>query len=204
MKTDNYKTVVFLASEDWGERQDILDSHGDFVKGSITSKFETRSAVGGFDSYLRTLKPDVQTNNDWFRKFWANFFNCNPPGMFDKTKDVDCPENTQFTQSDLQTFLKNQRIVHVMNAVYAVGTAMVKVKDALCMGVSFPCQNIKGHVDEVVREIQNVELTVDGSVFTVFNSEGNGNVGFQILNIQKTGINSYQYRQVSQRVGLKS
>ncbi|XP_062603475.1 uncharacterized protein LOC134265243 [Saccostrea cucullata] len=198
MKKDNYNSVVFLASEDWGERQDILDEFGDFVKGSITSKFETRSTVDGFGSYLASLKPNVEASNDWFRDFWANFFNCNPPGMFDKTKDVDCPDDKKFTDTNLNTFLKNQRIVHVMNAVYAVGTAMEKVKDKLCMGVSFPCKNIKGHVDEVVTEIQNVELTVAGSAFSVFNSRRNGNVGFQILNIQKNDIKSYQYRQVGE------
>lgn len=196
MKKDNYQSVVFLASEDWGERQDILDDHGDIVMGSITSKFETRSAVNGFDSYLQTLKPEVENTNDWFRNFWANFFNCNPPGRFDKTKDTDCPANTGFSSQNIGQLVKNQRIVHVMNAVFAVGTAMVNVKDKLCQGVSYPCENIKSHVDDVVREIQNVKLSVGGSTFSVFNPKRNGNVGFQILNIQKTDIQSYEYKQV--------
>ena len=59
-----------------------------------------------------------------------------------------------------------------------------------------PCENIKSHVDDVVREIQNVKLSVGGSTFSVFNPKRNGNVGFQILNIQKTDIQSYEYKQV--------
>lgn len=198
MKTDRYKSVVFLASEDWGERQDILDEHGDAVIGSITSKFETRSAVTGFDPYLQDLKPDVQNSNDWFRNFWANFFNCNPPGRFDRTKANDCPSSKRFNRLNIEQWVKNQRIVHVMNAVLAVGTAMVRVKEKLCQGVSYPCENIKSHVDDVVKEIQGVELSDGGLTYSVFNPNRNGNVGFQILNIQKNDVTSYQYRQVGE------
>lgn len=59
MKMDNYKFVVFLVSEDWGERQDILDEYGDVVIGLIMFKFEIRLVVIGFDIYLQDFKFDV-------------------------------------------------------------------------------------------------------------------------------------------------
>lgn len=59
MKMDRYKFVVFLVSEDWGERQDILDEYGDVVIGLIMFKFEIRLVVIGFDFYLQDFKFDV-------------------------------------------------------------------------------------------------------------------------------------------------
>lgn len=56
---DRYKFVVFLVSEDWGERQDILDEYGDVVIGLIMFKFEIRLVVIGFDFYLQDFKFDV-------------------------------------------------------------------------------------------------------------------------------------------------
>lgn len=73
-----------------------------------------------------------------------------------------------FIWLNIEQLVKNQCIVYVMNVVFVVGMVMVWVKEKLCQGVLYLCENIKSYVDDVVKEIQVVELLGGGLIYFVF------------------------------------
>ncbi|OWF56546.1 Metabotropic glutamate receptor 5 [Mizuhopecten yessoensis] len=187
---------VFLASEDWGDSNNIGSKLGSVAKGAITFKFEIKSADVGFEDYLRNRKPVLEPTNRWYREYWREYFNCDPEGDFDKRIGKTCSKDLQFSQQDLSNFVDDQRVIHTMNAVYALGLGLNEVKDLCPPDNLHGCQYLKEQPEDVVKHILNIELQSGSESFPIFDEKGNGNLGFTILNLQVAGQDTYDYLEV--------
>ncbi|XP_069101089.1 uncharacterized protein [Argopecten irradians] len=187
---------VFLASEDWGDSINIVSNLGSVAKGAISFKFEIKSADVGFEDYLKKRKPLLEDTNSWYREYWREYFKCDPEGNFDKRIGKTCPNDLQYSQENISNFVDDQRVIHTMNAVYALGLGLNDVKDLCPQDSLRSCKYLKEQPEDVANRIKNIELQADSDNFRVFDDEGNGNMGFTILNLQAVGENLYDYIEV--------
>ena len=190
MNTHN-RNFAFIASED---NYDILYQYGRVSRGSIVFKFETITTDKTFRDFIKTKKPVIEQENMWFREFWSNYFECNPIGGFDKRFSDECSNSLTFSDNNVTNFIGDHTVNHVMNAVCAAGIALKEVQENICVFTPPPCDNsINTSPGDVAAIFQNVRLSMTTQAgksesFRVFNDDRNGNIGFEILNVQKSGV----------------
>ncbi|KAL5014216.1 hypothetical protein ScPMuIL_008486 [Solemya velum] len=186
---------IFVASEDWGDDKRILQTAKSVARGSITLKNDIyNSADIGFGEYILNKNAENNLRNPWFKDFWTNYFRCNIEGSFDQRYDTQCNDE-RFTRQDIDTFLRDQRVIHVMNAVYAIGEGLGRAIAELCPDGDPVCDRLFKDADTVTDYIRSVELKDDKTPFRVFKDDGNGEIGFKILNVHENG-DQYSYKEV--------
>lgn len=185
---DNRNDFVFLASEDWGNQEYILEVGQLGTLGSMVLKNggATIARDDSFVQYVKQLNPYNNDRNPWFTEFWEQLFNCDLPLSFNNMYNKTCDGQEGLDDDFLDGFLTSQRVIHVIDAVNALGSGLKQSRTELCeFDNSFPCPNYFKYVSNVVRNIKEVMLPRGGSDVRVFKDNGNGNVGFEILNVQQ-------------------
>lgn len=189
---DGQNEFIFLGSEDWGDRQYILDSGKSATLGSLTLKNEVQSlADDPLADYLRGLRHDMPSKawNPWFVQYWEEYFQCDTETSFRNVYNKPCDETSKFSEQEIQEFVSDHRIVHTSKAVKAIAHGLKKSKEQLCQFDNvFPCPKYFQYVSDVVDHIRNVSLKRENVDVRVFKDDGNGNVGFVINNVQQ-GVN---------------
>lgn len=185
---DNRNDFVFLASEDWGNQEYILEVGHLGTLGSVILKNEGVSLTkdNSVVEYVKQLNPYNNVRNPWFTEFWEQLFNCDLPLSFNNKYARTCDANKSFNDDILEGFLTNQRVIHIIDAVDALVLGLKKSRTDLCeFDNSFPCPNYFKYVSNVVRNIKEVTLQRGSNDIRVFKDDGNGNIGFEILNVQQ-------------------
>ncbi|KAK0044253.1 metabotropic glutamate receptor 5 [Biomphalaria pfeifferi] len=190
-----YGTFIFLGSEDWGKYKNIIDAAPKASRGSITLKLEEirLESDDEFQSYLAARTPEVNDVNIWFSEFWQNEFQCNLPGGFMNIFDRDCNPSLKLTPESVATRSNEQRLKQAINAVYALGSGWNEARSSECENVA-DC--LRQKVDKVVEKIKAVKRKQDYKQFMVFDSEGNGAIGFTIYNVQQVDQDKNTYFKV--------
>ncbi|KAK3601746.1 hypothetical protein CHS0354_016108 [Potamilus streckersoni] len=192
---------IFLASEDWGKSTHILKEGGETCLGSITMALESsKSADNGFHNYITQRTPGT-IKNPWFDLLWMEQFKCFLNNNFENKYHTPCSMSDRIPDDKARSWADNQRAVHLINAVLAIAHGLKQAKDKLCANKGFICPEYFKNITEVVRIIRNIELSGGGIKFRVFDDNGNGNVGFEILNIKLSGLNQPDYQTVGTFVG---
>lgn len=190
---------IFLASEDWGNRQHVLDSGKNGTLGSITLMNDVLLiASDPLTDFLKELRPETvdKNRNPWFVEFWEELFECDLPQSFRNKYNKQCDENVKFTVEDINKFVTDQRISHTSMAVDALTRGLKASKDSLCKQDLFPCTRYFKYIDEAVTYIREVTISRGGNDVRVFDNDGNGNIGFRINNIQFDSNNRLEYKKV--------
>ena len=151
--------IVYLASEDWGQSQHVLQQGKARTLGSITLRLESSNSAdkASFADYMTGKSLSTQTvYNPFFNELWANEFQCSPDATFDSRFKIPCAENLKIPGAMATEWENNQRIVHTLNAMYAIGDGIKQQRDKLCQGRGeFICQDFVDHPDIVTAAIQN-------------------------------------------------
>ena len=192
---------IFLASEDWGDRQYILNIGKDRTLGSITLKNEVESLAGRpLEQHLRSLNPDSisHSRNPWFVEYWEEKFKCDLPQTFRHKFNNICDKTLKFSDNNITEFVEDHRIVHTVVAVQALAHGLKKSQKEFCdpdlpQGNTFPCQYYFQYITDVVKNIREVEIARGGNDARVFKDDGNGNVGFKVNNVQKAANDDLDY-----------
>lgn len=194
---------IFLASEDWGDRQYILDAGGRGTLGSVTLKNDVESLEGNpLADHLRSLNPKSlpSNRNPWFVEYWEENFQCDLPQSFRHKYDRVCDDTTKFSNENIKDFVEDHRIVHTVVAVKALARGLKKSQDDFCNpnfeGNVFPCQKYFQYITNVVDYIRDVEIDRGGKTVRVFKDDGNGNIGFRVNNVQEDDGGNLVYRTV--------
>ena len=196
---DNKNDFVFLASEDWGDQEYLLEIGGLGTLGSIILKNQGVSLAeeDSFVDYVKQLSPNNNLKNPWFAEYWEHLFECNLPYTFYNKYSENCDPAIKFSADTIQSVLKNQRIIHIIDAVEALWVGLQKSKIDFCeYDNMFPCAQYFVHITDVVENIKGVTLRRGNRVIRTFKDDGNGNVGFAILNVQLDQDKRPFYRQV--------
>ena len=151
--------IVYLASEDWGQSQHVLQEGKTRTLGSITLKLESSNSAdkSSFADYMTGRSAATQTAyNPFFNEFWANEFQCSPDATFDSRFNTPCTENLRIQESKASGWENNQRIVHTLNAMFAIGDGIKQERDKLCQGKNvFICQDFIDRPGIITEAIQN-------------------------------------------------
>lgn len=196
---DNRNDFIFLASEDWGNQEYILQIGRLGTLGSVILKNEGVSLTkdDSFIDYAKRLDPYNNVRNPWFTEYWELLFNCDLPLSFNDKYNTTCDSGKSFNDEFLEGFLTNQRVIHIIDAVDGLGQGLKRSKMELCeFDNSFPCPNYFKYILNVVRNIKEVSLQRGSKNIRLFKDDGNGNVGFEILNVQQDQNQELIYVQV--------
>ncbi|KAL8604320.1 hypothetical protein ACOMHN_028083 [Nucella lapillus] len=203
-------SLVFIASEEWGTKDDVLAAGKKAARGSITFKVDNTYIDPTIEGTLRTRllekRPREDDVNPWFSEFWQHIFDCNIPGGFNNIFSRNCDQNTRLSTQQVDSMLSDQRVKHVMNAVQAMASGLAQAGSQICED-AFPCPFLRSHkyATEVYDAIKSQTVTFGSNKQQLFDHNGNGNIGFSIYNIQKQGEN-YNYNKVgtySKKSGLE-
>lgn len=181
--------VIYLASEDWGQSQHVLNEGKTRTLGSITLKLGSSNAAdtGSFASYIKGRIPsNYSIYNPFFSEMWANEFSCSPDKSFDEHFQTSCKEDLRISDELADEWEANQRVAHALNSMYAIGDGIKQEHDKLCNGAEeFMCQDFINHPELITKSIKEARFFDNGKEFAVFGDDGNGVTGFDILNVQK-------------------
>lgn len=83
--------IMFLFSDGWADRVDVVDGYEDVAEGSLSIRIHS-PYVSHFDDYYFKLNPFNNSRNPWFREFWQFRFNCSlgSPDSQDSRKEPFC------------------------------------------------------------------------------------------------------------------
>ncbi|KAK3587574.1 hypothetical protein CHS0354_004866 [Potamilus streckersoni] len=187
------ESFIFLASEDWGNKEQILQIGGIVTLGSIIMKFESheRPDNSEFANYIKNLRPESNTRNPWFREFWNGYFQCDFKNTFNVKYRNTCKVNLAFDDTFIQSTSNDQRIIHAMDAVSATGIGVKKALESICLGMppqNYPCDRFFQFPNAVINQMRDVTLIKGREGTRIFREDGNGNIGFDILNVQKSVV----------------
>lgn len=196
---NNRNDFVFLASEDWGDQEYLLEIGGFGTLGSIILKNQGVSLPedDSFVEFVKQLNPYNNIRNPWFTEYWEHLFECNLPLSFNNKYAENCDPSQTFSVNSIQEVLKNQRIIHIIDAVEALWVGLQKSRIDFCeYANTFPCTKYFQNIAEVVANIKGVTLRRGNRDVRIFKDDGNGNVGFVILNVQQDRDQKLFYQQV--------
>lgn len=184
---------LFLASEAWGHSNYLLqDGRGESCKGSIIINVQTvKQSDGIFRMYLQNMSYSSVKNNVWAKHLWEHLKQCDFLGTFSHKYGRICSENGKLSRADIERLVGDQRRVHTMHAVNAIGKSVQNLKREDLVNY------LRANPQEFIDNIRQVSIiSMEGKPFKPFRADGNGNIGFTINNIQKNG-GKFQYIVVS-------
>ncbi|XP_076469617.1 uncharacterized protein LOC143299956 [Babylonia areolata] len=191
--------LVFLASEAWTVSTDTLQNHrGMTARGSIVLTVDTSREAGDIkmDDYLKDLRTPTLAAHElpWMRDFWENEKQCNLPGGFTNSYSAMCDSDMKLSEEMVQELATDQKVVQTINAVASVTTALSRhcvghSDSADCM-LSLPAEGVTNLIGSVSLQDKNQRP------FQPYLSNGNGNVGFTVHNVQKSSTGTYSYVKV--------
>lgn len=196
----SFDRLVFISSEGWGTNQNLVAGDiGQISKGAIIFNTATRYYDSySFKSYLEALTASKNDPNRWIPNLFEDYNNCDFVTSFEKTLPRICGTDFKSTldSNTTEMLYRDQRGVHTMLSVFAVTDGYEKVCKLGSNVCSATYVRSKGEVDEYLGLIKN---SLYGGSTPIFDTDGNGNVGFTIYNIQlKNSGSTYtiQYEEI--------
>lgn len=190
--------LVFLALEDWAvSLKPNAEAEQATVGSIVVLPMAPKLPWDDFPEYL-TKVPTSWTNTSlWFDMFWQSHFKCNLPERFENRYSMDCNNNLSIELSTARSWAKQFRVGNTINAVASMVKGIVKAHRAFCLTHSdFACQTLKQNPANVTAYITAVNLGPEDRSYRPYKDDGNGNVNFRLLNLQRLA-NGYAFVPVS-------
>ncbi|KAH9508057.1 hypothetical protein Btru_052726 [Bulinus truncatus] len=186
LENNRYGKFIFIGSEDWGKYDNILSAAPKATRGSLTLKLEEFSLDSGseFQSYMEVRVPTVNDTNIWFSEFWQSEFSCNIKGGFINTFDRYCDESLKMNPANVSVKCNDQRVTHAMSSVYALGYGWIDARNNECEK-NTDC--LRQKVDKVIEKIKAIKRREGTKQYSIFDADGNGDIGFAVYNVQIDG-----------------
>lgn len=184
---------VFISSEGWGTDPELANKES--VGSLIFTTDSSKRVDDSFGKFLRSISFGNVTENPWLYRYFEEKYKCNLKTSFEKFYDNDCRTVLKLDEGVINNLSNEQRIVHAELAVHAIGRAYQAIKTK---GVGQSCfERNKACARGWSRAIKDIEIPIlDGSSFRPFKSDGNGNLGFTIHNVQKETKTTFSYVKV--------
>ncbi|KAK3601711.1 hypothetical protein CHS0354_016070 [Potamilus streckersoni] len=181
----NNEPIVFFASEA-SVTNDILNNYKSAGFVILATNNRTYIDGGNFARYLSTFNSSTASENMWLPRFWEDVYNCDLKQSFQKTHSSVCASDilSGIDSTKKVALLWEQKTVHVIQAVFSVGSVFANVAKSICKTISY-CLELRKQPEIFYNELLSAQLTTDkNDIFKPFNTAGNGNSGFSVYNIQ--------------------
>uniref|UniRef100_A0A2C9KFI2 G-protein coupled receptors family 3 profile domain-containing protein n=1 Tax=Biomphalaria glabrata TaxID=6526 RepID=A0A2C9KFI2_BIOGL len=182
---------VFIGSDGWGNRPDVVDQLESAAAGSVSFMFYS-PPLPDFDPHYASLTAH-NPRNPWFREFWEFKFNCslNTPDSEYYAKNCTGNESLAGTKQD-------SKLGFVANAVLTMAHALHSMHRDLCPGHTGLCpamEPINGSL--YWQYLLNVSFLGYNQEEIRFTAQGDPPGRYAIVNFQKVvkedGNISYEY-----------
>ena len=124
-------SFTWVASDGWGAQESVVRGSEAVADGAFTIELASYP-IPRFNDYFTSLHPYNNTRNPWFREFWENQFQCS-------LHDLGCGKHSL---KDVP-FEPESKIMFVVNAVFAMATALHNMRQALCPNSTSVCEALK-------------------------------------------------------------
>lgn len=190
---------VFISSEGWGTDHRLANKES--LGALIFTTDSSKRVDDHFKEFLSSYHFGNRTENPWLYKFLEEHHKCNSKTSFSKQYANHCGNDIKLSADVINTLSNEQRIVHTDLAVNAVCHAYETHRH--CTGGA--CfKRDKTSALRWSKAIRQVQYKISsGTLFQPFKSDGNGNLGFTINQIQKVSSSEYSYVKVSDTVRHK-
>lgn len=206
------KRYIWIGSDYWGTKQDIVDGMEEDLLGSITIEIRS-SIVGSFVDYVTELTYYNRKNipNDWFEEFYQRIHKCRLSNAAEVlTQYPPCNLNEQISKNMVK---EHAFILHTIAATYAMAESLQKLADRECPTLTFQeCFSQQNNRELLFTELlkvtwsmqeSNLELNPNQAFNVGFNGDRYWDVGYTIQNYIKSP-NDYVYNQVTMKKGARS
>lgn len=122
---------VWIASDGWGKEEMPVRANPEMAQGALTIDLQS-TVIPEFDSYFKSLSPDKNTRNPWFKEYWENVHQCR---FKDNERSSQGRERPTCTGQELitPTIYKQESKIHfVYDAVYAFAHALKNYFEVHC------------------------------------------------------------------------
>lgn len=184
--------IVWLAADAWGNRESVVRNMEKIARGAVTLDFHS-SMAKDFVDYVKTLNPENNQRNVWFKEYWQQTFQCNFPGsdVYNKT----CADNLALSDDvhSLQT-----DVSHVIDSVYIFAHGLQNLlKDTCPQSPTKLCRNATQNLDKLYLYVRDIQIEGVSDTAIQFDLLGDGRPHYDIFNYQKLGEGTYGYAKVS-------
>lgn len=138
-------SFIWVASDGWGAQESIVKGNEVTAEGAITLELAA-NPVPEFNHYFLSLNPAKNHRNPWYREFWEQRFQCSlggGGGVGVGLGETPPPPCDQDLSMDKDTFEPESKIMFVVNAVYAMATALHNMQRSLCFNTTKLCDSMK-------------------------------------------------------------
>ncbi|KAJ3602175.1 hypothetical protein NHX12_029934 [Muraenolepis orangiensis] len=124
-------SFTWVASDGWGAQESVVRGSEAVADGAFTIELASYP-IPHFNDYFTGLHPYNNSRNPWFREFWENQFQCS-------LHDLGCGKHSLKEVP----FEPESKIMFVVNAVFAMATALHNMRQALCPNSTNVCEALK-------------------------------------------------------------
>lgn len=198
---------IFIGSETWSNSEDVIKGSEEFAYGSLTFSLSqntfswtNKNGVNDFQRYLRDQKPQHNTDNRLFIKFWQQYFMCFLPreAVSSGTRKCDPDqENLADTETvtnrlDYEAVVGKHVVMAVLSVAYAIQEAISSERICTQTGSGVDCSNLfEAKRQRFFELLQSTNIPTEvGSfkkTYQPYLANGDGRVNYQVYNIQKQG-----------------
>ncbi|XP_069499595.1 metabotropic glutamate receptor 7 [Ambystoma mexicanum] len=197
-RADQVGHFVWVGSDSWGSKINILNQHEDVAEGAITI-LPKRATIEGFDIYFTTRTLENNRRNVWFAEYWEETFNCKLTMTGSKKEDTDRKCTGQERIGKDSHYEQEGRVQFVIDAVYAMAHALHNMNKDLCPDYPGMCPEME-HAGgkKLLKYIRNVSFNGSAGTPVIFNKNGDAPGRYNIFQYQITNSTMPGYHLVGQ------
>ncbi|KAL3885019.1 hypothetical protein ACJMK2_025118 [Sinanodonta woodiana] len=175
---------IFIGSEAWGKSVDIVKKG---TPANLIGSFTVAMEMSSKEILVNTIKgmfPERNGSTPWMQAYLENKLSCYFNWSYNRAQSTLC------TQDKIKELLPDGWVMFATNAALSLLIGASKFFTTKCSTwTGVLCDNYISNASGLVQEIKNVALDLQGSGIPVkvFDSNGDGNIGYTIYNIQQTG-----------------
>ncbi|XP_076343953.1 metabotropic glutamate receptor 3-like [Tachypleus tridentatus] len=184
---------LWIGSDSWGAKAHPVRHQEVAAEGAITI-LPKRIEIKDFNKYFKSLRPESNTRNPWFKPFWEQRFHCK--------FDSDNTNTSRCTGDEtLNKYEQEGLVPFVIDAVYAMAHALHNMIKDRCESF-LKCDEIYPAPtgNELLAYIRNVSFKSPqgGNMVVRFNQNGDAPGSYHIFQFQQQRKGKYDYQVIGQ------
>ncbi|KAL3885021.1 hypothetical protein ACJMK2_025120 [Sinanodonta woodiana] len=174
---------IFIGSEAWGKNVDIVQKG---TPANLIGSFTVAMEMSSKEILVNNIKglfPERNGSTPWMQAYLENKLSCYFNWSYNRVQTNQC------TQDKIKELWPDGWIMFAANAAISLLIGAGKFFRSKCSTWTGElCDNYISNPSGLVQEIKNVALDLQGTgvPVKVFDSNGDGNIGYTIYNIQQT------------------
>ena len=194
-KSGNMKRVIWIGTNTWGSRLDVVNGLEMVADGAITVSFYA-AHVPKFEEYFATRTPENNAQNPWFAEYWQQRFNCYIGSNYRNIYAAECTPAQNLANVTLHVA---DTVPYVIDSVYTMALALHKLITEQCSEFErVACINKFINSGVLLNTMRDVDFLSEITKLRVsYDMLGNGIPRYSLYNFRYfKGSNVYGYSSV--------